>query len=78
MRNYEASFYIYEDRSEMIQYHPLVVNDEFKAIIYNKVKDSWQILLLQNDEYKILSPYSGYSYVNAFDIKTRKKTAISY
>lgn len=76
--NYEASFYVYEDGSEITQYHPFVGNDEFKAVIYNKLRNSWQILLFQNDEYKILSSYSGYYYTNAFGIKTRKKSSISY
>lgn len=77
-QNYKAAFYIYENTDEITQYHPVVQNDEFKAIIYNKQRDSWQILLLQNDEFKILSTYSGYHYTNAFGIKTKSKSSITY
>lgn len=78
-QNYEASFYIYENYSQdIIQYHPVIENEEFKAVIYDKKRGKWQILLFQNDEYKILSSYTGYSYTNAFDIKSRKKSSISY
>ena len=76
--NYEASFYIYENSDEITQYHPVVENDEFKAIIYDKLRSCWQILLYQNDEYKILSCYSGYHYTNAFGIKEKKKSSIDY
>ena len=76
---YEAAFYIYENYSkDIIQYHPVVDNDEFKAVIFDKSRNSWQILLFQNDEYKILSSYMGYSYTNAFGIKEKKKSSISY
>jgi hypothetical protein len=78
LQNYKASFYIYENGSEITQYHPLVENEEFKAVIYDKLRNSWQILLFQNDEYKILSSYSAYHYVNAFDIKPKRKSSISY
>jgi len=78
-KSYEGSFYIYENYSQdIIQYHPFVENDEFKAVIFDKQRNSWQILLLQNDEYKILSTYTGYSFTNAFGIKSRKKSSISY
>lgn len=78
-REYEASFYIYENYSQdFVQYHPVVENDEFKAIIYDKIKNNWQILLLQNDEFKILSSYTGYNYTNAFGITKRKKSSIIY
>ena len=63
---------------EITQYHPLVENDEFKAIIYDKLRHCWQILLFQNDGYKILSCYSGYHYTNAFGIKEKKKSSIDY
>ena len=77
--SYEGTFYIYENYSQdIIQYHSFVDNDQFKAIIYDKNRNSWQVLLLQNDEYKILSTYSGYSYTNAFGITSRKKSNISY
>ena len=77
--SYKGSFYLYENYSEDIeQYHPVNENSQFKAVIYDKKKDKWQILLNQNDEYKILSSYSGYSYTNAFGIKTKTKSSISY
>ena len=34
-------------------------------------------LLFQNDEYKILSPYTGYHYTNYFGIKPKKSTSSS-
>jgi hypothetical protein len=77
-QNYKAAFYVYEDGSEITQYHPFVYNDEFKAVIYDKLRNSWQILLYQNEEYKILSSYSGYHYTNAFDIKPKRKSTINY
>ena len=66
-----ASFYVYEDNSEITQYHCKVETAEIKAIIYDKGKSSWQILVFQNDEYKMLSSYTGYHFTNAFDIKAR-------
>ena len=38
LKNYKAAFYIYENSDDIIQYHPVVENEEFKAIIYNKRK----------------------------------------
>ncbi|WP_269685139.1 hypothetical protein [Flavobacterium lacustre] len=69
--NFNVSFYIYEDNSEFTQYHCIYENHEIKALIYDKTKGLWEILVLQNEEYKILSSYSGYHYTNAFNIKTR-------
>ena len=56
----------------------MVENDEFKSVIYDKLRNNWQILLFQNDEYKILSSYSAYHYINAFKIQPKRKTSISY
>ena len=78
IQTYEAAFFIYENGTEITQYHPIVGNDELKAVIYNKSNNSWQILLNQNDEYKILSSYTGYHYTNAFGIREKKKNSISY
>lgn len=79
IKSYEGSFYIYQNYSEdIVQYHPFVENDEFKAVIYDKQRNNWQILLLQNDEYKILSTYTGYKFTNAFGITSRKKSSIDY
>lgn len=76
---YEAAFYVYENYSQdIIQYHPILEDDEFKAIIYDKTRNKWQILLYQNDEYKILSSYMGYNYTNAFGIKAKNKSSINY
>lgn len=69
-----ASFYIYEETSEIIQYHCIVEGADIKAIIFDKTRNLWQILVLQNENYKILSSYTGYHFTNAFDIK--HKTAI--
>lgn len=74
----DASFYIFEENEEIIQYHCIVEDSEYKALIYNKIRSCWLILVLQNDAYKILSPYSGYRYVNAFDIKPKTKSTIDY
>jgi hypothetical protein len=77
-QSFEASFYVYEDNNEIKQYHCIVANSDFKAIIFDKAHNSWQILLLQDDEYKILSSYSGYHYTNAFGIKENQKSDINY
>ena len=78
VQNYKRAFYIYENSDEIIQYHPVVDDDEFKAIIFDKQRNKWQILLLQNDEFKILSTFSGYHYTNAFGIKAKRKSSINY
>ena len=78
-KNYQGAFYIFENYSEdIIQYHPVGENDEFKALIFDKTRNSWQILLYQNDEYKILSDYTGYKFTNAFGIREKNKSSISY
>lgn len=69
--NLTASFSVFEDNSEITQYHCKVESAEIKAIVYNKNLKSWGILLLQNDNYKMLSPYTGYKLTNAFNIKTK-------
>jgi len=69
--NTKASFVVYEDNSEFTQYHCIIESVNIKALIYDKAKSNWQILILQNDEYKILSTYLGYHFTNAFNIKTR-------
>lgn len=71
---FKASYYIYEETSELIQYHAVVEGGDIKAVIYDKTRNSWQILVLQNDTYKMLSSYTGYRFTNAFDIK--HKTAV--
>lgn len=74
----KASFYIYEESSEIIQYHCIVESASIKAIIYDKTKKSWQILVLQNDNYKMLSSYTGYHFTNAFDIKHKTPVEDEY
>ena len=74
----DASFFIYEESSELIQYHCNVESVDIKAIIFDKTKSTWEILLLQNDAYKILSSYPGYHFINAFDIKSKSKSNIDY
>jgi hypothetical protein len=69
-----ASFYVYEESAEIKQYHSIVEDSDFKAIIFDKIHNSWQILMLQNEEYKILSSYTGYHYTNAFGIKQKQKS----
>lgn len=71
-QNIQASFFIYEDNSEYVQYHCNVDSLEILALIYNKTNDKWQLLFFQNEEYKMLSSYSGYHFRNAFDIKAKK------
>lgn len=73
-----ASFYVYENSPEIIQYHCDVTDADIKAIIFDKVKNSWQILIFQNEDYKLLSSYSGYHYTNAFGIKSKTKSNIDY
>ena len=74
----DASFYLYEDNSDFTQYHCKVETSEIKAIIYDKNMYSWQILVFQNEEYKILSSYTGYRYTNAFDIRAKKSSESGY
>lgn len=74
----DASYYLYEDNSEFTQYHCNVESAEIKAIIYDKTKSLWEILVLQNDEYKMLSSYSGYRYTKAFNIKTKSSNDGGY
>lgn len=74
----DASFYLYEDNSDITQYHCKVETSEIKAIIYDKKMASWQILVFQNEEYKILSSYTGYRFTNAFDIKAKKSYDSGY
>ena len=76
--NLRASFYIFEENSEIIQYHCIIESQEIKALIYNKLRSCWQILLLQNNDHKILTPYSGYRIVNAFNIKQRTSSDFDY
>lgn len=76
--NFHASFFIFEENSEIIQYHCIIKGHEIKALIYNKLRSCWQILLLQNNDYKILTPYSGYRIVNAFNIKPRTSSDFDY
>lgn len=64
--NTEASFYIYEDDAEKTQYHCLIENLDIKAIVYDKSRKSWQIVLLQNNKYSIISSYAGYKIIDAF------------
>ena len=77
-QNYSASFYVYEDNEYYKQYHCIHDESEFKAIIYDKIRKCWQILLLQDNEYKMISCYTGYQYTNAFGIKSKSKSNISY
>ena len=77
-QNFNASFYLYEESSEIKQYHCKVDNSDFKALIFDKIHNCWQVLLLQNDEYKILSPYTGYHFTNAFGIIQKSKSSIDY
>lgn len=77
-QNFHASFYVYEESDEIKQYHCLIEDSDFKALIFDKIHNCWLILLLQNDEYKILSCYSGYHYTNAFGIKEKKKSNMDY
>jgi len=51
----DASFYIEEENPEFIQYNCIVESAEIKALIYNKIQACWQILVLQNENYKMLS-----------------------
>lgn len=74
----EASFYVYEESSEIIQYHCIVESADIKAIIFNKQNNTWQILLLQNEVYKILTSYPGYHYTNAFNIRKKSNSGIDY
>lgn len=76
--NFNVSFYIYTDNSEFTQYHCIYADYEIKALIYDKTKGLWEILVLQNEEYKILSLYSGYKYTNAFNIRTKSDTGDGY
>jgi hypothetical protein len=71
------AFYVAEESDDHTQYHCFQEDDEFKALIYNKAIKKWSILLFQNDEYKILSPYTGYHYTNYFGIKPKKSTSSS-
>lgn len=64
--NTEASFYIYEDDAEKTQYHCLIENLDIKAIVYDKNRKSWQIVLLRNNKYSISSSYAGYKIIDAF------------
>jgi hypothetical protein len=73
-----ASFYLYEDSDEIKQYHCIIEDSEFKAVIFDKIRSCWLILMKQNDEFKILSCYSGYHFTNAFDIKKKTSSSISY
>lgn len=73
-QSFNASFYVYEESAETKQYHCIVEDSDFKAIIFDKIHKSWQILMLQNEEYKILSSYSGYHYTNTFGIKQKQKS----
>jgi hypothetical protein len=73
-QSFSASFYMYEESAEIKQYHCIVESLDFKAIIFDKIHNSWQILMLQNEEYKILSSYTGYHYTNAFGIKQKQKS----
>ena len=77
-QNFHASFYVYEESDEIKQYHCLIEDSDFKAIIFDKIHNCWLILLMQNDEYKILSCYSGYHYTDVFGIKEKKKSNIDY
>jgi hypothetical protein len=77
-QTYSSSFYIYEDNAEFTQYQCIHEESEFKAIIYDKMNKCWQILLLQDDEYKIISCYTGYKFTNSFGIKSKSKSSISY
>ena len=72
--NFNVSFFIYEDNSEFIQYHCIYEDYEIKALIYDKKSGLWQILAFQNEEYKILSSYSGYHFTNAFNIKAKNSS----
>jgi len=76
--SFNASFYVFEESDEIKQYHCLIENSDFKAIIFNKINKCWQVLLLQNDEYKILSCYSGYRFTNAFGINPKSKSRTDY
>jgi hypothetical protein len=76
--NTKASFVVYEDNSEFTQYHCIIESVDIKALIYDKAKSDWQILVLQNDEYKILSSYTGYHFTNAFNIKVKSKSSDGY
>lgn len=73
-----ASFYVYEDNADFTQYHCNVESVNIKALIYDKVRKSWQILVFQNEEYKILSSYTGYHFTNAFNIKAKSSTDSGY
>lgn len=64
--NTEASFYIYDEDSEKTQYHCIVDNLDVKAIVYDKNKKSWQIVLLNNGKYSVISSYPGYSFIDTF------------
>ncbi len=77
-QKFEGSFYIYEENNEIKQFHSNLENNEIKAIIYDKTKKVWEILLFQNNEYKILSPNNEYKLINAFNIKKNKNSGISY
>jgi hypothetical protein len=69
--SYTSSFWLYEDNTELKQYHNIHKNHEIKALIFDKRKYCWQILLYQDYEYKILSCYWGNHFINAFDIARR-------
>ena len=77
-QKFEQPMYVYEENNEIRQYHSFYENSELKALIFDKVHNSWSILLLQNEEYKILSSYSGYNFINAFDIKEKRASGINY
>lgn len=76
--NFSVSFYVYEDNTEFTQYHCIYADHEIKALIYDKARDLWEILVLQNEEYKILSSYTGYQFTNAFNIKAKSSTDSGY
>ena len=74
----EDSIFIYDTtgKSQSERLNKLIEISCLKR--FDQSKKSWQILLFQNDEYKILSTYTEYSYTNAFGITSRKKSSIGY
>jgi len=74
----EAAYYLYEETSELRQYHCLIDEIAFKAVVFDKQRNCWEIILMQNDQWKILSPYPGYHFIEAFGIKTKESSSFDY
>ena len=74
----DVAYFIHEENADIIQYHCRIEGSEIKAVILNKNNKSWQILLFQNDVYKILNSTPTYGFFNAFNIKNKANTDFDY